>query len=52
MLTETGIAAAPGVDFDPVRGHQFVRFSFALSTSLIEDAVARLGKWLPLQERG
>jgi aspartate/methionine/tyrosine aminotransferase len=51
MLTETGIAAAPGVDFDPARGHRFIRFSFALSTALIEEAIERLGKWLPLQER-
>ena len=29
MLTETGVAATPGADFDPDRGHLFVRFSFA-----------------------
>ena len=29
LLEEQGIAAAPGPDFDPVRGHTFMRLSFA-----------------------
>ena len=29
ILKETGVALTPGVDFDPARGHRFVRFSFA-----------------------
>ncbi len=36
LLEDTGIATAPGVDFDPVDGHHFMRFSFALSTPEIE----------------
>jgi len=28
LLDEVGIAATPGVDFDPARGHRFVRFSY------------------------
>ncbi|MBU4569552.1 MAG: aminotransferase class I/II-fold pyridoxal phosphate-dependent enzyme, partial [Alphaproteobacteria bacterium] len=32
LLEDTGVATAPGVDFDPVDGHRFMRFSFALST--------------------
>lgn len=28
LLDETGLAITPGVDFDPARGHRFVRFSF------------------------
>jgi hypothetical protein len=31
MLRATGVAAAPGVDFDPVEGRHFMRFSFAVS---------------------
>src|SRR5690606_29437564 len=27
MLEETGVALAPGVDFDPVDGHRYIRFS-------------------------
>ncbi len=49
MLEETGVAAAPGIDFDPERGHRFVRFSFAVSTPSVEDAIARLRDWMPLQ---
>ena len=29
LLDETGVALTPGVDFDPERGHRFVRLSFA-----------------------
>lgn len=29
MLQQAGVAATPGVDFDPVHGHDFLRFSFA-----------------------
>src|SRR5690606_34372364 len=32
MLEETGVALAPGVDFDPVDGHRHIRFSFAPAT--------------------
>jgi len=42
LLRETGIATAPGVDFDPVNGHRFIRFSFAVSTPQVEDALARI----------
>jgi aspartate/methionine/tyrosine aminotransferase len=51
MLTETGIAAATGIDFDPNRGHHYVRFSFAIATDLVEEALKRLAQWLPLQAR-
>ena len=46
MLTETGIAATPGLDFDPHRGSSYVRFSFAGPTTMIEAAVQRLADWL------
>lgn len=50
LLRETGVALAPGVDFDPVDGRHFIRMSFAASTSDIEEAIHRLGPWLV--ERG
>jgi aspartate/methionine/tyrosine aminotransferase len=28
LLRDTGVATAPGVDFDPVEGKHFIRFSF------------------------
>jgi aspartate/methionine/tyrosine aminotransferase len=49
MLEETGVAAAPGIDFDPVQGNRFIRFSFAVSTPLVEAALARLEPWFAAQ---
>ena len=46
MLREAGVAAVPGLDFDPVRGHQTMRFSFAGSQETVEKAVERLSTWL------
>jgi aspartate/methionine/tyrosine aminotransferase len=45
LLRDTGVATAPGVDFDPVEGRRFIRFSFAVSTPEIEDALNRLRPW-------
>ncbi|MDF2368280.1 pyridoxal phosphate-dependent aminotransferase [Sneathiella sp.] len=45
MLNETGVAATPGLDFDPHRGTGYVRFSFAGSTATIEQAIERLKSW-------
>lgn len=45
LLRDTGVATAPGIDFDPVEGHHFIRFSFAVSTPEIEDALSRLRPW-------
>jgi aspartate/methionine/tyrosine aminotransferase len=47
LLAETGVAAAPGIDFDPVDGHRFLRFSFAGSTSEITGALDALQAFLP-----
>ncbi len=49
-LAELGVAATPGIDFDPVRGHRFVRFSFAGATEDIAEAVRRLGVWLEARD--
>lgn len=45
MLSEAGVAATPGADFDPERGHRHLRFSFAGATADMEEAVRRLGAW-------
>ncbi|WP_309644150.1 aminotransferase class I/II-fold pyridoxal phosphate-dependent enzyme [Phenylobacterium sp.] len=45
LLRATGVATAPGVDFDPVEGRRFIRMSFAVSTSEIEEALRRLKPW-------
>ncbi|WP_218022279.1 pyridoxal phosphate-dependent aminotransferase [Nocardia amamiensis] len=46
VLNHTGVALAPGVDFDTVNGHHTVRFSFAGATADIEAALLRLGHYL------
>jgi len=46
MLEQAHVAATPGIDFDPVRGHQFIRFSYARSVEDMREAVARIGRWL------
>src|SRR5436190_1248040 len=45
LLIDTGVATAPGVDFDPIDGHRFIRLSFAVSTAEIEEAIRRLVPW-------
>ncbi len=45
MLAETGVAATPGIDFDPGRGNRFMRFCFAGEHADIAEAVERLRRW-------
>lgn len=51
LLQDTGVATAPGIDFDPVEGRHFIRFSFAVSTDRVEDAIARMVPWFQAQGR-
>lgn len=46
MLSETGVAATPGLDFDSDRGHRFLRFSFAGRKDDMAEAARRLQVWL------
>jgi aspartate/methionine/tyrosine aminotransferase len=46
MLEEAGVAATPGVDFDPVHGRHFLRLCYAGSREDMHEAVARIGTWL------
>jgi aspartate/methionine/tyrosine aminotransferase len=47
LLSETGVAVTPGLDFDPIHGGGWVRFSFAGSTEDVVEAGRRLADWLP-----
>ncbi|MBP3983285.1 aminotransferase class I/II-fold pyridoxal phosphate-dependent enzyme [Pseudoxanthomonas helianthi] len=49
LAQETGVALAPGIDFDPVDGHRFIRFSFAPGTGQVEEALRRLRPWFAAQ---
>jgi len=42
LLNATGVTLAPGIDFDPVHGHDFIRFSFAVSTAELKEAIERM----------
>ena len=46
MLTETHIAATPGIDFDPIRGKDFIRFCYAGAAAEMHEVVERIGRWL------
>jgi aspartate/methionine/tyrosine aminotransferase len=46
LLADTGVAIAPGIDFDTVHGGSFVRLSFAGPSNDIDEAVRRIGAWL------
>ena len=45
MLVETGVASTPGPDFDPTRGHRYLRFSFAGESRDMAEASKRLIEW-------
>jgi len=45
LLNDTGVAMTPGADFDPIRGHRYVRISFAGSHESIVRAVEKLKEW-------
>jgi aspartate/methionine/tyrosine aminotransferase len=46
MLEKANVAATPGVDFDPIHGRSFIRFSYARSAEEMREAVARIADWL------
>ena len=42
ILSETGVALTPGLDFDPERGNRFIRFSYAETPATVKHASALL----------
>src|SRR3954447_5937021 len=46
MLEQAHVAVTPGIDFDPVHGHRYIRFSYARSADDMREAVARIARWL------
>jgi aspartate/methionine/tyrosine aminotransferase len=46
MLEQAGVAATPGVDFDPVHGRHAIRFCYAGSAAEMHEAVDRIAGWL------
>lgn len=46
ILNGAGVAVTPGLDFDPVRGRQTLRFSYAGATADIVEGLARLQRFM------
>jgi aspartate/methionine/tyrosine aminotransferase len=46
LLQDAHVAATPGVDFDPISGHRYIRFCYAGSADDMREAVERIGGWL------
>jgi len=46
MLEQAGVAATPGVDFDPLQGRKFLRLCYAGARDDMHEAVERIGNWL------
>jgi aspartate/methionine/tyrosine aminotransferase len=46
LLAATGVAVAPGIDFDTVGGNRTIRFSFAGAAGELTDALQRMATWL------
>lgn len=46
ILEVAGVAVTPGLDFDPVRGHRWLRFSYARATADISEGLERLARFM------
>jgi aspartate/methionine/tyrosine aminotransferase len=46
LLEQARVAATSGIDFDPIHGRSFVRFSYARSAADMREAVQRITRWL------
>ncbi|QQA44734.1 pyridoxal phosphate-dependent aminotransferase [Pelagovum pacificum] len=51
ILEVAGVAVTPGIDFDPERGRQWLRFSYAQSTDAIREGLRRLTKFMDDRKR-
>jgi len=46
VLASTGVALAPGIDFDPINGHRMMRLSFCCAEAELAEALDRLVRHL------
>ena len=46
ILEVAGVAVTPGLDFDPLRGHHWLRFSYARSSDDMREGMARLQRFM------
>jgi aspartate/methionine/tyrosine aminotransferase len=50
MLAEAHVAATPGLDFDTVEGHRFMRFSYAGAVDDMVEATNRIERWIGVSD--
>ena len=46
LLSDTGVAITPGLDFDPDRGNRTIRLSYCAGSSDLAEALDRMSQWL------
>jgi aspartate/methionine/tyrosine aminotransferase len=46
MLAEIGVAVTPGIDFDPIHGRNYIRFSYAGPEPAMREAARRIKDWM------
>ncbi len=46
ILHEAHVAVTPGMDFDPMNGRRYLRFSYCASRADIEAGLERLARWM------
>jgi aspartate/methionine/tyrosine aminotransferase len=46
MLREIGVAVTSGIDFDPVHGRGYMRFSYAGPEAAMREAARRIKDWM------
>ena len=46
MLKDIGVAVTPGIDFDPDRGRNYIRFCYAGAEAQMREAARRITGWL------
>ncbi|MEP6343312.1 MAG: aminotransferase class I/II-fold pyridoxal phosphate-dependent enzyme [Maricaulaceae bacterium] len=46
LLIDTGVATTPGLDFDPVDGHKYMRLSYPQDSQQVETALGRIEDWI------
>lgn len=46
VLAATGVAITPGIDFDPVDGHRFMRMSLAVASDELDEAFDRMVRFV------
>ncbi|WP_386682518.1 pyridoxal phosphate-dependent aminotransferase [Loktanella sp. R86503] len=46
ILDKAGVAVTPGLDFDPIHGHRWLRFSYAGRTADMAEGLERLRRYM------